>query len=161
MIVFRLVHDTALKNNPPFQPARTTNRWNTDQVIVAYASESLALSAMEMLTYWGRYANLRGYEIFTYSLGERDVEDQLEHTPKLDHRSRPATQQHGDVWAESRRSLALRVPSVVLPASFNYLINPDHPDFSTDNITHLGPFEFDARIESLIQAARQNRRRDH
>jgi RES domain-containing protein len=36
----------------------------------------------------------------------------------------------GDDWAIARKSVALLVPSVVLPAERNLLINPLHPDFS-------------------------------
>jgi RES domain-containing protein len=37
--------------------------------------------------------------------------------------------QAGDKWAREKKSAALLVPSVVLPAERNLLINPLHPDF--------------------------------
>ena len=156
MRVYRLAHDLALQASPPFRPTRTTNRWNTDRAIVAYASESLALAALEMLTYWGRYATLRGYRIYTYDLEETHVEDQQRIAPDLDILDRPATQRYGDTWATERRSLALRVPSVVLPLSHNYLVNPQHPHFDEARIRHHGPLEFDARIQNLVDTAKIN-----
>jgi RES domain-containing protein len=36
----------------------------------------------------------------------------------------------GDKWAFEKKSVALLVPSAVLPAERNLLINPLHPDFS-------------------------------
>lgn len=33
---------------------------------------------------------------------------------------------HGDIWLAENRSLLLRVPSVVVPHSFNLLLNPRH-----------------------------------
>lgn len=156
MTIYRLVHDLYLRANPPFKPAPTTNRWNTDRAAIAYASESLALAALEMLTYWGRYATLRGYQIYTYDLDEGQVEDQRRTHPDLDLRDRAATQRFGDTWATERRSLALRVPSVVLPHSDNYLVNPQHPSFDDSRVQHRGPFEFDARIQDLIDIAQRH-----
>lgn len=156
MRIYRLVHDTALQANPPFRPVRTINRWNTDRAIVAYASECLALAALELLTYWGRYATLRGYQIYSYDLDEAHVEHQQQTAPALDVFERPATRRYGDAWATERRSLAVRVPSVVLPHSSNYLLNPQHPDFGDTHIQHHGLLEFDARIQALIDTAKNS-----
>ncbi len=37
-------------------------------------------------------------------------------------------QRIGDDWLASGRTLLLRVPSVVVPVGWNYLLNPAHPD---------------------------------
>lgn len=121
---------------------------------MAYASESLALAALEQLTYWGRYSNLHGYQIFCYRLDEEDVEDQRGGAPRLDILDRSATRSYGDAWARERRTLALMVPSVVLPHSSDYLINPSHPRFDEARIAHLGPLVFDDRIQALLAAAK-------
>lgn len=39
-----------------------------------------------------------------------------------------APQRIGDDWLARGRSLLLRVPSVVVPVGWNYLLNPAHPD---------------------------------
>lgn len=49
-----------------------------------------------------------------------------------------------------QRSLALRMPSLRLPFSFNFLINPDHPEFSDSRIEALGPLVLDERIQALL-----------
>src|SRR5438034_4686283 len=35
----------------------------------------------------------------------------------------------GDQWVRLQRSVAMRVPSAVVPQEFNYLLNPVHPEF--------------------------------
>ena len=45
----------------------------------------------------------------------------------------------GDEWLQSGRSLALRVPSAVVPAEENVLVNPEHPEFEA--VTVDGPFD--------------------
>jgi RES domain-containing protein len=52
----------------------------------------------------------------------------------------------GDDWVASRRSVVLRVPSVLVPAEYTFLLNPEHPDFSKLHIGKAVPFQFDRRF---------------
>lgn len=152
MKVYRLSHWRALELHPhPFIPAGNQARWNSQGVIMAYTSEHLALAALELLNYWNSYPNMNGYLIFTADITESAVET-LPGTvdPHDDQQTRP----FGDTWVEEQRSLVLKVPSVVLPMSFNYLINPRHPQMSSFTYTNDGDFTFDRRVGSLIELAR-------
>jgi RES domain-containing protein len=53
----------------------------------------------------------------------------------------------GTEWIKSESSVALVVPSVVIPDERNVLLNPAHPDF-TLSVRILGPwiFEWDPRL---------------
>lgn len=156
--VHRLSHPLGRANHPdPFAPAATEARWNSAGVQVAYAGEHIGLTAMEILTYWSMYPNLQGYDHFTYTLDPNHVEDALTTTPGLDPHDKSQTRRFGDTWAENHRTLALRVPSVVLPSSFNYLINPNHSQYDSSLIKYIGPFIYDQRITELIYAARKIR----
>ena len=52
----------------------------------------------------------------------------------------------GSAWAASGRSLALKVPSVVVDGDWNLLLNPKHPDFAKVKIGAAKPFRFDERM---------------
>lgn len=58
-----------------------------------------------------------------------------------------AAQRFGDAWlaADASRPV-LRVPSAVVRAGWNYLINPRHPRFAEVQIGEPRPFDFDARL---------------
>lgn len=58
----------------------------------------------------------------------------------------------GDGWIDSGTSAVLRVPSVVVPSDFIYLLNPRHRDFSHVVTEIAVPFTFDER---LFQAGRE------
>jgi RES domain-containing protein len=58
----------------------------------------------------------------------------------------PATRAIGDTWVGSSKSALLRVPSVVVPIEFNYVVNPRHPDFGRIRIGAPMPFPFDPRL---------------
>lgn len=110
---------------------------------------------MELLTYWGNYPNLQGYQLFTLDFSETDIEDLLEKQPDLDPRDYRQTRSYGDAWVNEQRSLTLKVPSVVLPMSYNYLINPNHPRFAAATVTAHGAFEYESRLARLVEQAKQ------
>jgi RES domain-containing protein len=56
-----------------------------------------------------------------------------------------STQALGDAWVSAARSAVLRVPSVVVPIEFNYVLNPSHTDFARARIGTPMPFPFDPR----------------
>jgi RES domain-containing protein len=52
----------------------------------------------------------------------------------------------GSEWARSLRSVALKVPSVVVDGDWNVLLNPKHPEFRKVKIGAAKPFRFDERM---------------
>jgi RES domain-containing protein len=58
-----------------------------------------------------------------------------------------STQKIGSDWAKTKQSLVLKVPSSVIPAEHNYLINPQHPDAKRLKIGKAETFDFDTRIK--------------
>jgi RES domain-containing protein len=52
----------------------------------------------------------------------------------------------GDAWLAQARSPVLRVPSVLVPAAGNLLLNPAHPGAAAARIESIEPFAFDPRL---------------
>jgi RES domain-containing protein len=52
----------------------------------------------------------------------------------------------GDYWLASELSPVLRVSSSVVPAEFNYLLNPLHPEFAGIQVEAPVIFAFDERL---------------
>ncbi len=57
-----------------------------------------------------------------------------------------ATQSVGDEWIESSRSAILFVPCVVVPKTFNILINPIHPDSAKIAVAGVHWHSIDRRL---------------
>lgn len=57
----------------------------------------------------------------------------------------------GTVWIKQKISAVLRVPSVVIPRESNYMLNPEHPDFSRIVIEGPLAFQFDLRLVARLQ----------
>jgi RES domain-containing protein len=57
-----------------------------------------------------------------------------------------ATQTIGDRWLTEMRSLLLQVPSVLVPETWNVLVNPQHIEANLLKITAMYEHAFDARL---------------
>ena len=58
-----------------------------------------------------------------------------------------ASRSVGDSWLKGRKSLLLRVPSVIVPETFNVLVNPAHPDMSKVRIVSAQSVPLDPRFK--------------
>jgi len=52
----------------------------------------------------------------------------------------------GERWLREARTVALSVPSVVIPRERNFIVNPAHADFGRLTVASPEPFSFDPRM---------------
>lgn len=110
--------------------ARSGNRWNSVGVRVGYTSTSRALTVLEMLVHVTRETVPRDILLIPIDVPD-DLISELKPIPKhwndipVSGQARAA----GDHWARALSSVGLLVPSAVLTAEQNLLINPLHPEF--------------------------------
>jgi RES domain-containing protein len=124
-------------------------RWNSPGVPVAYASASLSLAALELLVHVPPSIVLPEYVSVSCEFPETLIEDLEPSRLPEDWRAYPAPPELaviGDEWATSGSSAVLRVPSAVIPFEYNYLLNPEHPDFRSIHIARPRPFALDLRL---------------
>ena len=122
-------------------------RWNNKGVATVYTSDSISLASMEILVNLPAPSLLNRYATIAVRFDKKLVEE-LETLPE-DWDSRPpspSTKAIGDQWVSENRSTVLKVPSVVVPAEFNYLLNPAHPDWRLVKIEKPGAYRFDPRL---------------
>jgi RES domain-containing protein len=124
-------------------------RWNSPGRAAVYVAGSLSLAMLEMLVHLQAQELLRRYVLFEVGF-DTNLMTTLD-AAKLPSRWREApppveVQQVGDDWLARGVSAVLRVPSAVVPAEFNYMLNPAHPDFSKIVIGPRQAVEFDPRL---------------
>lgn len=124
------------------------SRWTSRGQLVAYASESLALAALEKIAGAGRLIRLSDMVYVAADLRAdgihvaADLPDGWDRRPPSD-----ASREIGDAWLRSGMTVALRVPSVVVPEGSNYVLNPEHPDFEEAlNVHAVAPLRLDPRV---------------
>jgi len=52
----------------------------------------------------------------------------------------------GDAWAKSNSTIALKVPSVIVPTAHNYVLNCSHPQYRKVKVTEKQSFPLDPRL---------------
>lgn len=122
-------------------------RWNPMGVPVVYLSSSRALSVLEVLTQVRGPQDLADHVLIPVTFAAAAV-TAPERLPD-DWRARPsgeATRRLGAAWASTGAHLVLRVPSVVLPAEANYVLNPRHPAAARLTIGEPEPLDLDPRL---------------
>jgi len=67
------------------------------------------------------------------------AESEWKHDPEL-------TRRIGDAWLASLETPLARVPSVLAPQTWNYLLNPEHPDAKKIEIAEVIKERFDNRL---------------
>jgi len=129
---------------------RYGGRWNPVGTAVVYCSGSLSLATLEALTAFGRAEAPSDYVSIEVEIpkGVTVQRMDLERLPRTwqEHPAPEALAEIGRAWAESGRSAVLAVPSAVTPSEWNYLLNPDHPEFKKLKIGDPEAFTFDPRL---------------
>ncbi len=121
-------------------------RWNTYNTPVLYTSESLALAAWEIAV---RIDPINFPENLTY-VKIKIPDDSLHVFSKTgmnaDFIHRNKSIQAGMDFIKKGKFITLKVPSVVIPESFNFVLNPNHSTYNSKvRILEIKPFRFDDR----------------
>lgn len=124
-------------------------RWNTKGTPVLYFSLALSLSCLEQLVHLAPDDIPDDYVYTSVDLrGEPEASDYRGSLLDVD-----ATRRYGNRWATNHSSLAILVPSVVIPIEFNLLLNPLHSAFTDLVWGKPQPFAFDPRLLNRSSAA--------
>lgn len=127
---------------------RFGGRWNPVGVALVYTSATPELAHSEFMIH------LKNIPPPTCNLIMIQISDEI--ITKLSLESLPqgwrSYQNYGithkttENWLKDKGSLVLQVPSAIVPMSYNFLINPLHPDIEKVNIIQSELFVFDERF---------------
>jgi RES domain-containing protein len=124
-------------------------RWNSVGFPIVYTAESQALAALEMVVHLDSSDLLDHYVWFKIGIDESLVTIVASSELPRNWRADPPpikVREIGDSWVTAGTSAVLQVPSAILPAEYNFLLNPHHPDFPKLLIGRRIPFRFDPRL---------------
>jgi RES domain-containing protein len=126
-------------------------RWNARGRFVIYTAGSRALACLENVVHRSGEGLQELFRVMVINVPdnvpiETILPDELP-TDWVDYQSFDVCQQFGERWLTEARTAVLRVPSVIVPQEWNYLLNPAHPGFAHIRLVRTEPFVFDARIK--------------
>lgn len=151
MTVYRLTK--AEYAETAFRGSRGRGRWHEQGIPMVYASNQPATALLETIVHAGRADLVTAkYVLFEIDLDEdTDLLTLPDGDLPPDWRDWPwptSTQAIGTFWHGRRDSVALSVPSAVIPMHRNVLLNIQHPRFAELEIDGPIPFPIDTRLSA-------------
>ena len=129
---------------------RFGGRWSSVGTRLAYTGEHLSLAMIEYFIHIDPGDSPKDLVVVTaeipdhvprISIPVKQLPANWRRTP-----SPPELASIGDRFARDCRATVLIVPSALAPAESNWLINPQHPDFSRIRLRSVEAFEYDSRF---------------
>jgi RES domain-containing protein len=147
MTVYRIAkeeYSTALK------ASGYAARWNNKGSFVIYTAESRSLACLENLVHRSGEGNDSLYKVMVIEVPD-NLEIDVINVKKL----KPGWQKIENYtycrnmaadWLSAGDMAILKVPSVLVKNEFNFILNPNHPDFKKIKLTGAEDFIFDPRF---------------
>jgi RES domain-containing protein len=125
-------------------------RWNLIGSPCLYTSESKALCVLEYAANGSLEEMPGNLSVTVYSLPDKswkefhanDLPEGWQQVPAAE-----ITKEWGSILLHEAKYLALKIPSVIIPSEYNFVLNPLHPDFKKVKIKEVHSFSFDKRIK--------------
>jgi RES domain-containing protein len=126
-------------------------RWHTEGRRVVYLAESPVGAIVERLVHLMDMKPEgilpRTYQLLRISVRAAFEIKSLEPPSELNWKlQEEITRKIGDRWLALRETALARVPSVIAPYTWNYLLNPSHPDAAKVQIVEVIKERFDNRL---------------
>lgn len=125
-------------------------RWHTLGRAIVYLAETPAGALVEVLVHLELDLDElpRSYNLLKAEAPEDMAVKQalVEDLPKGWKEDQTITRTIGDEWLASRETALLRVPSVIVPDTFNVLLNPQHDGASRIKVLWRQQYPWDERL---------------
>ena len=147
MILWRVTNHVSLDGGGGLH---APGRWHLRGQRIVYCALNPATALLEVLVHAGidvedmpvtfRYMEIEAPDSVTIETTDSSALGPAWQTPV------ETTRQSGAGWLRSGRTALLRVPSVIVPATWNILVNPRHPDCAQIRIASIHEHRFDPRL---------------
>ena len=145
MVVFRIARKDYIQDLSGRGAELFGGRWNEKGIPALYTSSSLSLAALEILVHTDKSlppVNMAYAKIY--------VPDEMFSMKILRLKDDEVPVEYGTKWLKEKRSLMLKVPSVILPYEydheFNLILNPLHEDYKKVFVAEEHDFSFNVRL---------------
>ncbi|HUZ60363.1 MAG TPA: RES family NAD+ phosphorylase [Hanamia sp.] len=156
MLVYRIVQK---KYSKTLFVSGMEGRWNSKGNKVLYCAESIAVAFLENMIRRQGVGFNDDFKIMIIEIPTKagitffNVEDLEPGWRNSDNYSK--CQKAGDEWYIACKNLLLKVPSAVLPESYNYVINTEHPEYKKVKLIEVTNLVPDERIEEILKKSPQ------
>ena len=128
----------------------TPARWHTEGRRIVYLAESAAGALLEALVHLELVSSRlpSAYKLLKIELSDRASIKTVSATELTEDwtANETVTRALGDAWLAVRKTPLLRVPSALVPETYNVLFNPAHPDSAVAKILWHREYPWDKRL---------------
>lgn len=150
MKVYRVCHNIYANDLSGNGARLHGGRWNSPGLPALYTSSSQSLAILELLANTSSAILQQHFLLLTIAIPPgASIRKIAEKDLPVNWNIFPAPlniQKKGDQWLKEGKELLLKVPSVIVPAEFNYVINPMHPDIGKVRVLSSQALVLDKRI---------------
>jgi len=152
MLVYRIVHK---KYSKGLYASGLKGRWNSAGRKVIYTAESIALAFLENMVRRQGVGFNKDFKIMFIKIPDRVIISEIDLSALKDgwrnFNDYSRCQPLGDKWYDEGKTMVLKVPSAVLPETFNYVINSESPDYNLIKLIDVTALVPDDRIEGILK----------
>ena len=128
-----------------------SGRWHTKGRPIVYLADCPAGALLERIAQMTDMVDdaflPRYYQLLKVSVSDDLATKSLNTLAPTDWKEHPEfTRNLGDAWLASLETPLARVPSVIAPQTWNYLLNPEHPDAKQVVVAEAIREQFDNRL---------------
>jgi len=128
-----------------------SGRWYTEGRLIVYLADCPAGALLERIVHMTdmcEEASLpRFYQLLRVSVSDEVAIKPLNTLSPTDWKQNlELTRRIGDAWLASMETPLARVPSVIAPQTWNYLLNPEHPGAKQVTVAEVIREQFDNRL---------------
>lgn len=149
MVLFRIVKCIYAEDISGTGASLYGGRWNSEGKVALYMASSRSLAVLEVLVHLPPLMIPDGYclaeievpdtSIFHLSINDLPADWKTIAQPT-------SLREIGDKFLINQDYLLMKIPSAIVPAEHNYLLNPSHKDFKKVKVLKTEPFDFDERL---------------
>jgi RES domain-containing protein len=125
-------------------------RWNHKNIPCVYTAESRALAVLEYTVNVNADDIPRALSIAAFEIPGKHITSFAIADLPGDWRQSPApssTKDFGSAILKNAQTLIIKIPSVIIPEEWNYLVNPAHPDINLIKLHGISDYPYDIRIK--------------
>lgn len=154
MFVYRISKKAYIQDISGTGAALYGGRWNPKGISICYTAGTISLAYLEFLVHNYHVLNTAHVCLAKIYIDDSHIlelkQQELPEGWELKNVISYEVQKIGKDFVLNNNAYALKLPSVIVPGEYNYLLNPLHEDHSRTSIEEvIDPLRFDSRLADL------------
>ena len=147
MKIYRLSREKYVRDLSGTGARLCGGRWSSRGKNALYGAENISSAKLEVAVHLDLDLIPHDYGLLVIEISEKATVKVLEKSTlsedwdPIPHSE--STQLLGDYFLDENKLLLLKVPSAIVHQEYNFILNPNHPSFSSVKITYSESFTFD------------------